>query len=99
MTNTNLINDAIDLVVNYFEANRILVNSSTIRTRVESWYNNSDIADAEILAAMSIEGSYKPMDYSEILAKRDEYFPEIPVEYSNFSVEEIRMAMEDAQWQ
>ena len=68
MMNNNLINESIKLVENYFEANHITVNSNTIRKRVENWYCNSDIADAEILAAVAIESDYEPMSYDEILA-------------------------------
>ena len=97
--NNSLINEAIKLVENYFEANHISMNSNTIRTRVEDWYCNSDIADAEILAVAAIESDYEPMDYDEILAKRDYYFPENPVDVHNIHIREIEMAQMDALWQ
>ena len=91
MMNNNLINESIKLVENYFEANHITVNSNTIRKRVENWYCNSDIADAEILAAVAIESDYESMSYDEILAKKDYYFPEVPVDVHNIHIGEIEI--------
>ena len=91
MTNMNLIEQAVQLAVNYFEANQISVNSNSIRHRVLEWYNYSDIADAETLAAAAIESEYDcGADYDTILEWKDYYFPEIPVEYSgNISVYDL----------
>lgn len=91
MINNNLINESIKLVENYFKANHITVNSNTIRKRVENWYCNSDIADAEILAAVAIESDYEPMSYDEILAKRDYYFPEVSIDVHNIHIGEIEI--------
>ena len=87
MMNNNLINESIKLVENYFEANHITVNNNIIRKRVE------------ILAAVAIEGDYEPMNYDEILAKRDYYFPEVPIDVHNIHIGEIEMALNDMRWQ
>lgn len=99
MMNNNLINESIKLVENYFEGNHITVDSDIIRKRVENWYCNSDIADAEVLAAVAIESDYEPMNYDEILAKRDYYFPEVPMDVHNIHIGEIEMALNDMRWQ
>ena len=91
MMNNNLINESIKLVENYFEANHITVNSNTIRKRVENWYCNSDIANAEILAAVAIESDYEPMSYDENKDKKDYYFPEVPVDVHNIHIGEIEI--------
>lgn len=92
MTNMNLIEQAVKLVVDYFEANHISVNSESIRHRVLDWYNHSDIADAEILAAAAIESEYEcGADYDTILAWKEFYFPETPIEYQGYvSTQEIK---------
>lgn len=91
MTNMNLIEQAVQLAVNYFEANQISVNSNSIRHRVLEWYNYSDIADAETLAAAAIESEYDcGADYDTILEWKDYYFPEFPIEYQGYiSAEEL----------
>lgn len=59
MMNTNLIESAVNIVVNFFEAEGINENTSTIRERVTEWYNKTDITDAELLAAAAITGHYE----------------------------------------
>lgn len=91
MVNVNLIEEAIKLASEYYEANRLTVDTKSIVRRVLDWYNNSDIADAEILAAAAIESEYEcGADYDTILEWKDYYFPEMPVEYSgNISVYDL----------
>ncbi len=99
MTNIKLIEAAIKIAEQYFENNNIAMHSSVIRRRVEYWYNHSDIADAEILAAVAINGEYHAgYSYDEILAIREYYFPTIPVEFSNFHIGEIETALRDEFW-
>lgn len=83
MTNCKLINEAVDLAIGYYEANGYVCDSYNIRRRVEDWYNHSDIAEAELLAAAAIESEYNcAIDYDTILIWWAYYFPEVPFEYS-----------------
>ena len=92
MINVNLIEEAIKLAIQYYEANRLTVDTKSIKKRVLDWYNHSDIADAEILAAAAIESEYEcGADYDTILAWKEFYFPETPIEYQVYvSTQEIK---------
>lgn len=99
MMNNRLVNKSVELVKNFNEANYINFNIKEVRAQVEEWYCNSDIADAEILAAAVIAyGYYTPVDYDKILRQKDYYFPEVPVECDNYHIGEIEAAMRDMQW-
>ena len=92
MMNCKLINEAADLAIAHYEANGLVCDSYNIRRRVEDWYNHSDIADAELLAAAAIESEYEcGADYNTILSWRDHYFPDAPIEYQGYiSTQEIK---------
>lgn len=91
MVNVNLIENAIKLAIEHYEANGLTVDTKSIKRRVLDWYNYSDIADAEILAAAAIESEYEcGADYNTILEWKDYYFPEFPIEYQGYiSAEEL----------
>ena len=91
MTNCKLINEAVDLAIGYYEANDYTCDSYNIKRRVQDWYNHSDIADAELLAAAAINSEYScGIDYDLILMWREVYFPDVPIEYSgNIHVSEL----------
>ena len=93
MMNNALINMSVALATNYLKNNEIEFNEQAIKQRVENWYCHSDIADAEILAACAIASDYEPWDYEHILETKEYYFPTIPVEFDNISIEEIELAM------
>ena len=92
MVNINLIEEAIKLAIEYYEANGLTVDTKSIKRRVLDWYNYSDIADAEILAAAAIESEYEcGADYDTILEWKEFYFPETPIEYQGYiSTQEIK---------
>ena len=92
MVNCKLINEAVDLAIEHYEVNGRVCDSYNIRRRVQDWYNHSDIADAEILAAAAIESEYEcGADYDTILAWKEFYFPETPIEYQGYvSTQEIK---------
>ena len=92
MVNCKLINEAVNLAIGYYEANNYACDSYNIRRRVQDWYNHSDIADAETLAAAAIESEYEcGANYDTILEWKEFYFPEVPVEYQGYvSTKEIK---------
>lgn len=84
MTNMRLINDAVKLVVDLFEAEGITESTITIRTRVIEWYNKTEIIDAEMLAAAAITGSYQfGTSWNDLLSWKEFYFPSNPIEEIN----------------
>ena len=89
--------EAVKLVIDYFEANNITVNTETVIKRVDDWYHGSDIADAEILAAAAISADYDcAIDYDTILEWHAFYFPATPIEYQGYvSVEELKEAFDE----
>ena len=91
MVNCKLINEAADLAIAYYEANDLVCDSYNIKRRVRDWYNHTDIADAELLAAAAIESEYNcAIDYDTIIMWWIYYFPKTPVEYSeNIHVSEL----------
>lgn len=101
MTNCSLIEQAVKLASEYYEANGLTVDNKSIRNRVMDWYNHSDIATAEILAAAAIESEYDcGADYDTILEWKDYYFPKAPVEYAGYvGMNELKEAADDANWQ
>lgn len=99
MTNLSLIKKATELAVNYFEANHIYESTSAIRKRVTDWYNNSDIADAEMLAAAAIEMDYNTApSYDTLLYLKEFYFPTEPIEVQCFHIKEITDSLNDLAW-
>lgn len=96
--NNNLINQATKLVMEWAEANHITVAERTIRSQVESWYNNTDAATPYIIAASVIEyGYYEDQTYEMMQQAEMYYFPETP-EDTLFHVSEYEASMHDAMW-
>lgn len=81
MMNMRLIEEAVKLVVDLFEAEGIMENTDTIRARAIEWYNRTEIVDAEMLAAATITGSYQVgITWDDLLNWKEFYFPSIPLE-------------------
>jgi hypothetical protein len=100
MINTKLIEKAINIASGYLEAERIYETNNTLRKRATIWYENTDIADARTLAAVVISGDFKAgITWNEILKIEDFFFPQVPLEYTNYSIGEIEEAQHDAVWQ
>ena len=101
MTNTKLIESAVKLVVEFFEAEGIAETTESIRKRATEWWNYTEIVDAEMLAAATISGSYKVnTSWSDLLSWREFYFPSIPIEETlarieGYYLEEELLAMEN----
>lgn len=98
MLNCKLINDALKLYTNYCELKGGPVNYVAAYDCIHSWYVNSDIADAEYLAAAALYwGHYDcTADYDTIVEAAMHYFPTEPVEYQGYvSVEELREALDE----
>lgn len=81
MTNMRLIDEAVKLVIDLFEAEGIMESTVTIRTRATEWYNKTEIVDAEMLAAATITGSYQiGTSWDDLLNWKEFYFPSTPIE-------------------
>lgn len=81
MTNMRLINEAVKLVIDLFEAEGIMESTATIRARATEWYNKTEIVDAEMLAAATITGSYQVgTSWDDLLNWKEFYFPSTPIE-------------------
>lgn len=89
---------AVNLVVENFEANHIISDTNSIRNRILSWYNHSDVTDPEILAACALMGYdwFPEVTYQDMLNARDWWFPQNP--YEDISIWEIEAAQHDAMW-
>ena len=81
MMNMRLINEAVNLVIELFEAEGIMEATDTIRTRAIEWYNKTEIVDAKMLAAATITGSYQVgTSWDDLLNWKEFYFPSTPIE-------------------
>lgn len=81
MMNMRLIDEAVNLVIELFEAEGIMEATDTIRTRAIEWYNKTEIVDAEMLAAATITGSYQVgTSWDDLLNWKEFYFPSTPIE-------------------
>lgn len=81
MMNMRLIDEAVNLVIELFEAEGIMEATNTIRTRAIEWYNKTEIVDAEMLAAATITGSYQiGTSWDDLLNWKEFYFPSTPIE-------------------
>ena len=81
MMNMRLIEDAVKLVIELYEAEGIMEATDTIRARAINWYERTEIVDAEMLAAATITGSYQVgTPWDDLLVWKEFYFPSTPVE-------------------
>ncbi len=81
MMNMRLIEDAVKLVIELYEAEGIMEATDTIRARAINWYERTEIVDAEMLAAATITGSYQVgTSWDDLLVWKEFYFPSTPVE-------------------
>lgn len=78
MLNTKLIEETVKIIVNYFEAEGIYEETSTIRSRVIDWYNHTDVTDSYMLAAAAMSGDYQlRLTYNELENLTHFYFPDL----------------------
>ena len=67
---------AIDLVVTIREANRQVVDTSSIAIAVNDWYTLSDVTDPEMLAAAVLEfGRWRMISFLDWESAHHEWFP------------------------
>lgn len=106
MMNMKLIEDAVKLVIDLFEAEGIMESTITIHARATEWYNKTEIVDAEMLAAATITGSYQVgTSWDELLNWKEFYFPSTPIEetiarigdyhFDDDTIDWLNSAMED----
>lgn len=99
MTNMRLIEDAVNLVIEYNEAEQIYETTEVIKARAMEWYNKTEIVDTEMLAAAVLTGDFDPgMTWREIEEARAFYFPCEPIELCNYHIGEIEASLYDAMW-
>lgn len=107
MTNWKLIEKSIKLVIDLFEAEGIMEDSKVIVHNVMTWYNKTDVTDAEMLAAAAISGPYRfGTSWDELIDLKEFYFPADLEKFGNpaheeelmldsYSIEEIESAQND----
>ena len=84
---------AVKMAVDLLEANHIANDTDSIYRRVITWYEHTDVADPEILAACALTGRdwFSGATYDMMLEAKEEWFPHNP--YDEIAIWEI----EDAQ--
>jgi len=100
MLNKRLISETIALVKEYYEINKLSFHYNSVEKETINWYSNTEIVDAEMLAAVVMTYSCTPeniaeMTWDKFLKLKEFYFPTIPFEYTEISVEELDLAMKD----
>lgn len=101
MMNMRLIDEAVKLVIDLYEAEGIMEATDTIRARAINWYERTEIVDAKMLAAAAITGSYQVgTSWDDLLNWKEFYFPSTPIEETitkigNYASEEEILAMEN----
>ena len=76
MTNHSLIYQAVDLVIEWQEAAYYTSMSKELCfAYVTHWYENTDIADAKMLATCVLHyGDYRPVNFNHIVIMTEDYF-------------------------
>lgn len=96
MTNTALIETAVDLANKIAATAGIMMSNTCIRCRVENWYNYTDFTNPEILAACAIDSDYNSnLSYSWIMETYHYYYPSIE---DDIPIWEIEAAQHDVMW-
>jgi len=99
MLNMSLINAAVKVVEDFFDAEGIYENTEAIKARAINWYNHIKIVEVEMLAAATISGEYQiGMTLDDVLEIKEFYFPSIPIELENYHISEIEAAQHDCLW-
>lgn len=89
---------AVRIVIEELELQHIPCDTPSIRARVYGWYEHSDVADPEVLAACALTRDWYPTaTYHDMLKAKEYWFPSNP--YENFASWEIEAAQHDAFWQ
>lgn len=98
MTKYTAAETAISLVIENMEINHIACDTESIRARVYSWYNNSDVTDSEMLAACALEGMdwFPGASYKTMLEVKERWFPKNP--YDEIFIKDIEIAQLIETW-
>ena len=98
MKRYNAVEQAVALVNEYYEVNRISCDTNSIYKRVLSWYNNSDVVDPEMLAACALLGTdwFPEATYKMMVDAKNYWFPQD--NYDEISIGEIEAAQHDTMW-
>lgn len=77
MMNERLINETLKLINDYFAEEGITVSNAILDGQIRSWYNNSEITNAEMLVAAVMQyGAFNPdITWRALEQLRDFYFP------------------------
>jgi hypothetical protein len=76
MVNQRLIENAVNLVCEYYASEGISEPTKAITDRALRWYSNTEITDTQTLAAMVMYGEFEPsITYDKINMIRDAMFP------------------------
>ena len=100
MLNMRLIEEAVDLVEKIYEAEHLTFNHSSLIESATNWYSNTEIVEAEMLAAAVMTAKCTPetlaeMTWDELKNWKEFYFPSVPFEYTEIHIHEIQEAMQD----
>lgn len=98
MRNERLIDEARKLCFEYMENNNIdaMQWSQTINKRLVDWYDNTEITDAEKLAAVALHCDFEPgHNWKWVQVIKEEYFPTMPIEVGEIHISEIEEALFD----
>lgn len=99
MMNMRLIEEAVKLVNEFYAAEGIYETNAVIISIATEWYNHTEIVDAETLAAVTMYGRYTPgLKVEDILHIKEAFYPELPLELTNFHIGEIEETLNDEFW-
>lgn len=99
MRNEKLINEVVKTVIDYYEFEHICENTKDIRKRAEWYYDNTDVVECQPLAALVLTGDLlSNLTFLEIKKIEEFYFPETPLELTEFSIGEIEASLKDGEW-
>lgn len=82
---------AVTLAIEKLENNNIVCDTKSIRNKIYSWYNHSDITDPQVLAGCALEGRdwYFGATYEYMMEAKEKWFSE------NFDDEEINLYLKN----
>ena len=81
MVNISVIDKAVKLVVDLFEAEGIYEPTSALKVKAEKWFDKFGILDVQMLAAATIVGEYTDgVTVGDLLNWKEFYFPSTPID-------------------
>ena len=103
MLNMRLIEEEVELVEKIYEAEHLTFNHKTLTESAVNWYSNTEIVEAEMLAAIVMTAKCTPevlaeITWDELEKWREFYFPQVPFEYYEIGMAELKEARYDEFW-